>query len=257
MIETRDLARHFGRTVAVDGLDLDVRKGEVFGFLGPNGAGKTTTIQMLCGLLRPTRGTIVIGGVDWYSDPQAVRRAFAFAPDSAPLYDYLTVREHVGFVASLYGVKAADRDARAARWLDALELGERADSLCKSLSHGMRKKAHLAAVLTVAPPLLILDEPTNGLDPQSTRRFKDIVRELSAEGTTVFLSTHVLAVAEEVCDRIGVLHRGRLLACGTLDELRTGHQSGSLEDLFLQLTAVAAVATTEGPLLRNNADAAN
>jgi ABC-2 type transport system ATP-binding protein len=237
MIATRGLRRTFGATVAVDELDLDVHRGEVFGFLGPNGAGKTTTIQMLCGLLSPTAGTIAIAGHDWRDDPQAVRRSFALAPDTPPLYDWLTVREYVGFVASLYGVAAGDRDAGSARFLAALDLEARADSLCKTLSHGMKKKAHLAAILTVAPPLLILDEPTNGLDPQSTRRFKDLVGELRDGGTTVFLSTHVLDVAEQICDRIGVLHRGRLLACGTMAELRRGDAPASLEDVFLALTA--------------------
>lgn len=236
MIEVRGLTRRFGDAVAVDALDLDVARGEVFGFLGPNGAGKTTTIQMLCGLLRPSSGSMAIGGVSWQADPDAVRRLFAFAPDTPPLYEYLTVAEYCDFVASLYGVAIRDR---LDGLLAALDLLDRRNHLCKSLSHGMRKKAHLAAILGVAPPLLVLDEPTNGLDPQGTRRFKDLIMNLRDQGTTVFLSTHVLDVVEEVCDRIGVLHKGRLLALGTVGELRRGDTGESLEQLFLQLTSGA------------------
>ena len=237
MIEVHGLTRRFGDAVAVDGLDLTVTRGEVFGFLGPNGAGKTTTIQMLCGLLRPNAGTIAVAGVDWQQDADAVRRSFAYAPDAPPLYDYLTVAEYCDFVGSLYGVKTSDR---VEPFLQALDLLDRKDQLCKSLSHGMRKKAHLVAILGVAPPLLVLDEPTNGLDPQGTRAFKDLIMSLRDQGTTVFLSTHVLDVVEEVCDRIGVLVKGRLMACGSLGELRQGDASGSLERLFLKLTGGAA-----------------
>ena len=235
MIDVRGLTRKFGDAVAVQDLNLEVARGEVFGFLGPNGAGKTTTIQMLCGLLRPSSGSMVIGGVNWQDDPDAVRRSFAFAPDTPPLYEYLTVAEYCDFVASLYGVTTSDRvDGLLAQ----LDLLDRRDHLCKSLSHGMRKKAHLAAILGVAPPLLVLDEPTNGLDPQGTRRFKDLIINLRDQGTTVFLSTHVLDVVEEVCDRIGVLQKGRLLVLGTVDELRRDGGE-SLEQLFLQLTSGA------------------
>jgi len=236
MIEVRGLSRRFGDAVAVDGLDLTVGRGEVFGFLGPNGAGKTTTIQMLCGLLRPTSGAVQIAGVDWQDDADAVRRSFAYAPDTAPLYEYLTVAEYCDFVASLYGVVTTDR---VEPFLRALDLWEHKDKLCKSLSHGMRKKAHLCAILGVAPPLLVLDEPTNGLDPQGTRAFKDLIMSLSDQGTTVFLSTHVLDVVEEVADRIGVLVKGKLMACGSLQELQKGDASGSLERLFLELAGGA------------------
>lgn len=237
MIAVGGLTRRFGDAVAVDGLDLEVARGEVLGFLGPNGAGKTTTIQMLCGLLRPTAGMIRIAGVDWQQDADAVRRSFAYAPDTPPLYEYLTVTEYCDFVASLYGT-AATAD-RVEPFLRALDLLEHKDKLCKSLSHGMRKKAHLCAILGVAPPLLVLDEPTNGLDPQGTRAFKDLVMSLRDQGTTVFLSTHVLDVVEEVADRIGVLDKGRLLACGSLQQLQSGAAAESLERLFLDLTGEA------------------
>ena len=246
MIETRGLSRRFGATEAVRGLDLTVRTGEIYGFLGPNGAGKTTTISMLCGLLRPTAGTIRIGGVDLATDPMAVRALIGLVPDTPPLYDYLTAVEYIGFVASLYRVPAGARDAGAARYLEVFGLAERGDELCKGFSHGMRKKLHLAAILTVAPRVLILDEPTNGLDPKSARVLKDVLQQARDEGTTVFLSTHVLAVAEQICDRVGILNAGRMLAEGSLPELRAHGGADSLEDLFLKLTDASTAGTTEG-----------
>ena len=248
MIEIEALTRCFGDAVAVDCLSLEVARGEVFGFLGPNGAGKTTTMQMLCGLLRPTSGTIRVAGTSWQQGPDTVRRQFAYAPDTPPLYEYLTVAEYCDFVASLYGVQ---HDGLADSFLDALGMLERRDSLCKSLSHGMRKKAHLAAILAVQPPLLVLDEPSNGLDPQSTRHFKDLMLRLRDQGTTVFLSPHVLDVVEATCDRLGVLQNGRLLACGSLAELRSGASAATLEELFLQLTGQDA--NTSSPSTKEEA----
>ncbi|HEX5053725.1 MAG TPA: ABC transporter ATP-binding protein [Planctomycetota bacterium] len=236
MIETRGLSRRFGATEAVHDLDLSVRAAEIYGFLGPNGAGKTTTIRMLCGLLRPSAGTIRIGGVDFATDPMAVRAMIGLVPDTPPLYDYLTAVEYIGFVASLYRLPAAARDAGAERFLGVFGLADRRDDLCKGFSHGMRKKLHLAAMLTVAPRVLILDEPSNGLDPKSVRVLEDVLTQVRAEGTTVFFSTHVLPVAERVCDRVGILDGGRLLAEGTMQELRTHDGAQSLEDVFLRLT---------------------
>ncbi|MEO6593282.1 MAG: ATP-binding cassette domain-containing protein [Planctomycetota bacterium] len=239
VIETRGLSRRFGSTDAVRQLDLRVRAGEIYGFLGPNGAGKTTAIRMLCGLLRPTAGTIRIGDVDLAAEPMKVRAMIGLVPDTPPLYDYLTAVEYIGFVASLYRLPAAVRDAGAERFLSTFGLADRRDDLCKSFSHGMRKKLHLAAMLTVAPRLLILDEPTNGLDPKSARVLKDVLGEVRDEGATVFFSTHVLATAEQICDRIGILDAGRLLAEGTLQELRARDSSESLEDVILKLTDAA------------------
>ncbi|MBL8896207.1 MAG: ABC transporter ATP-binding protein [Planctomycetes bacterium] len=235
MIEIQGLSRRFGAVLAVSELDLSIARGEIFGFLGPNGAGKTTTLRMLCGLLRPSSGTIRIGGLDLAAAPAAVRRLLAFAPDTPPLYEYLSVREHLGFVASLYGLSAAERDERSRALLPQFGLSAYADQLCKGLSHGTRKKAHLAALLCVAPQVLVLDEPTNGLDPRSTHELKQVLRAARDAGTTVFLSTHVLGVAEAICDRVGILSDGRLLACGTLEELRKSGDR-SLEDVFLRVT---------------------
>ena len=236
MIETRGLTRRFGSSPAVEGLELDIPAGEIYGFLGPNGAGKTTTIRMLSGLLRPTSGTIRIGGFDLASQPERVRALCALVPDTPPLYEYLTGREYVGFVASLYGTSAAQREQLAARYLEIFDLAEHADELCKGYSHGMRKKLHVAAVLTTRPRVLLLDEPTTGLDPASARKLKDVLVACRNEGTTIFLSTHLLPTAEEICDRVGILARGRLQVEGTLDELRGGAAGDSLEQIFLART---------------------
>jgi len=235
-IEARGLGRAFGDLWAVRELDLSVRTGEIFGFLGQNGAGKTTTIRMLCGLLRPTEGTLRVEGNDPRIQPDAVRRAIGFVPDAPPLYDYLTGRQHIGFVASLYGVPSDLRDERASSLLETLDLEGRADDLCKGYSHGMRKKIHLAAVLVTSPRVLLLDEPTSGLDPRSARRLKDLLLKARAGGSTVFLSTHLLDTAEELCDRVGILSEGRLQAEGSLDELRVLRGERSLEAIFLALT---------------------
>ncbi len=239
MIEIRGLSRRFGDLPALAGLDLTIARGEIFGFLGPNGAGKTTTLRLLCGLLRPTTGTIRIGGIDLATNPAAARRLFAFAPDTPPLYEYLTALEHIGFVASLYGLPARVRDERAAEQLRTFGLEPYADQLCKGLSHGTRKKVHLAALLTVAPAVLVLDEPTNGLDPRSTHECQHVLRTARDRGATVFLSTHVLAVAEAICDRVGILSGGRMLACGPIAELRASGDR-SLEDVFLRVTENSA-----------------
>jgi ABC-2 type transport system ATP-binding protein len=236
MIVTRGLTRSFGKTEAVNGLDLDVRAGEIYGFLGPNGAGKTTTIRMLAGLLRPSAGTLHIGGLDPRVDPRGVRALSGLVPDTPPLYEYLSGREYIGFVASLYGLSATDRDARGERFLEVFDLAGRADELCKGYSHGMRKKLHMAAILTTRPRVLLLDEPTSGLDPASARRLKDVLVEARSQGTAVFLSTHLLPTAEELCDRVGILVQGRLRAEGTMEELRGRGGDGSLEEIFLRLT---------------------
>ncbi len=239
MIETRSLGRRYGRVVAVSDLDLRVEAGEIYGFLGPNGAGKTTTIRMLSCLLRPTSGLARVGGFDIVERAREARSILGLVPDTPPLYDYLTGREYVGFVASLYGVAARDRDARAADYLEAFDLTDRADDLCKSYSHGMRKKIHLAAILVTRPQVLLLDEPTSGLDPASTRRLKDLLGDVRDGGTAVFLSTHSLETAEAICDRIGILTDGRLRAEGTMAELRAGG-AATLEEIFLRATEDAA-----------------
>lgn len=242
VIETAALGREFGGKWAVRDLSLAVRRGELYGFLGQNGAGKTTTLRMLTGLLRPSAGSLRIAGMTHAEHGARLRQVLGFVPDTPPLYDYLTGRQYVALVASLWRVDRRARDERSARLFDLLGLGEFVDEQCKSYSHGTKKKIHLAAVLTTAPQVLLLDEPTTGLDPLSTRRLKDLLLDECARGTTVMLSTHVLEIAEQVCDRVGILGSGMLRAEGTVAELRDRLGRSSLEDVFLFTTAA-----TNGP----------
>jgi ABC-2 type transport system ATP-binding protein len=235
-IETEGLSRDFGALRAVDGLDLAVRRGELFGFLGPNGSGKTTTIRMLTGLLRISRGRARVDGFDVGTDLEAVRRRIGLVPDTPPLYDHLTGWQYLAFVASLWGVDRAQRDAAAERLFAVFELEEAAGELCRTYSHGMRKKLHVAAVLATRPQVLFLDEPTNGLDPRSARRLKDHLRESRDAGTTIFLTTHLLSLAEELCDRVAIVSRGRKLCEGPVAELVERSGERDLEDVFLKLT---------------------
>jgi ABC-2 type transport system ATP-binding protein len=237
MIETRGLWRSFGERHAVQGLDLSIGEREIYGFLGPNGAGKTTTIRMLAGLLRPSRGELRIAGRSYAGAALELRRMVGVLPDTPPLYDYLTGRQYLALVAGLYGIPRRQRDADGERLLHLLELDDRADDLCKGYSYGMRKKIHLAAVLTTRPSVLLLDEATTGLDPRSARVLKDLVLAERARGATILFSTHVLEVAQELCDRIGILAGGRLRAEGSIAELRAQRgDDATLEGIFLELT---------------------
>jgi ABC-2 type transport system ATP-binding protein len=238
-IVTESLGREFAGKWAVRGLDLRVQPGEIYGFLGQNGAGKTTTIRMLSGLLRPSEGSLRIAGLDHTTGGRALKQIIGLVPDTPPVYDYLTGRQYVALVASLWHVARRERDERCARLFHLLALEEAADDLCKGYSHGMRKKVHLAAVLTTAPQVLLLDEPTTGLDPLSTKRLKDLLQDESKRGTTILFSTHMLETAEQICHRVGILARGTLHAEGTVAELRAQHDQATLEDVFLRITAAA------------------
>ena len=241
MIVTEGLTRRFGALTAVDGLDLKVGRGELFGFLGPNGAGKTTTIKMLAGLLRPTSGTARVAGHDVQREPEAAKARIGYVPDTAYLYEKLRAREFLEFSGSLYHVERETRDRRIEALLQLFDLRDRADDLLATFSRGMRQKVALAAALLHDPQVLFLDEPTVGLDPRSARQMKDILRDVVREGKTVFLSTHILEIAERMCTRIGIIDHGRLIASGTLEELRgLVHADGqSLEQIFLELTGSA------------------
>jgi ABC-2 type transport system ATP-binding protein len=243
MIETVGLTKRFGEVVAVDDLSLSVSGGEIFGFLGPNGAGKTTTIRMLVGLLRPTEGQLRVGGLDLASEPLLARAKMAYLPDTPYLYEKLTGREFVHFVGGLYDVPSERVTQRLDDLLPLFSLDDRADDLIEGYSHGMRQKTLLAAALVHDPQVLFLDEPTVGLDPRSARLMRDIFRQLADRGVTVFLSTHILEIAERMCDRIGIIDNGRLIALGTVPELhRLADRSASLEDIFLDLTGGPAYA---------------
>jgi ABC-2 type transport system ATP-binding protein len=245
MIQLENLTRHYGSLAAVQDLNMTVQEGELFGFLGPNGAGKTTTIRMIIGLLRPTRGTVSVAGHDVKQEPLAVKRAVGYLAQTPLLYDKLTGREFLRFLGGLYGLGDEKIDARTEHLLALMDLSDKADQLIESYSGGMRHKIGLCGALLHEPPVLVLDEPLTGLDPYSARRIKDLLQELCRQGSTVFLSTHVLEVAERVCDRVGILDKGRLIAVGTMEALRTQAQSSAestLEDLFLQLTGGETVA---------------
>lgn len=250
MIETTHLTRTFGDLTAVDDLTLHIPPGQLFGFLGPNGAGKTTTIRMLVGLLRPSHGRVAIAGHDIISDDLAAKRAIGYLAQSPPLYPRLTGREYLRFIGGLYGLDDAAVAERAAPLLEMLSLGHKAGDVIESYSGGMRHKLALVSVLLHRPQVVILDEPLAGLDPVSARVVKDLLRDLCNEGATVFFSTHTLEIAERVCDRVGILHNGRLIADGNLGELRrqAAREQATLEDLFLALTADEAAAAVVAEL---------
>jgi ABC-2 type transport system ATP-binding protein len=241
VIDLEHVTKRYGTKPAVEDLSLHIAAGELFAFLGPNGAGKTTTIKMMCGLLFPTSGTVRVGGLDVQWDGDKARQLISYVPDQPFLYEKLTGREFLQFIAELYGLprdRAADR-IRAV--IDLFNLDEFVDDLTERYSHGMRQRTVFAAALVHEPRVLIVDEPTVGLDPKSIRLLKDLLRAEAKRGTTVFLSTHSLDIAQELADRIGIVERGRLIGCGTLAALRKqASLDGSLEDVFLKLTDEAA-----------------
>ena len=238
-LDVTGLVCRYGDFTAVDRLDLAVRPGEIVGFLGPNGAGKTTTLRVCAGLLRPDAGEVRIAGASMLREGLKARASLGFVADRPFLYERLTAREFLEFVAALYDVEAGPRDARADDLLGRLELAAAADDLIETYSHGMRQKVAVAAALIHDPPLTLLDEPLIGLDPQAARALKDLLRARAARGLGVLVSTHLLEVAERLCDRVVILHRGRLVAEGNLAELRGGHAGATLEDVFLELTREA------------------
>jgi ABC-2 type transport system ATP-binding protein len=230
------LVRRFGRVTAVDGVSIAVEPGEIVGFLGPNGAGKTTTLRVVSGLLRPDQGSVTIAGHPLATEPLAAKRALGFVPDRPYLYERLTAYEFLAFVAALYDVPAEVARERGEALLQRLGLLGEARDLIESYSLGMRQKTALAAALLHDPPLLLLDEPLVGLDPQGARVLKDLLRERAARGAGVLVSTHLLDVAERLCDRVVILRRGRVVASGTLASLRGARADATLEDVFLELT---------------------
>jgi ABC-2 type transport system ATP-binding protein len=238
MIQLEQLTKRFGAFTAVHDLCLNIAEGEIFGFLGPNGAGKTTTIRMMMGLLKPTAGRIVLGGHDLARDPLAAKAISAFVPDRPYVYDKLTGSEFLSFVGGLYQVPPTVCRERIEESLNFFSLAEWGDELVESYSHGMKQRLVVGAALLHDPQILVVDEPMVGMDPIGARLFKALLRSLTLKGKTIFMSTHSLEVAEELCDRIGIILGGRLIALGTLDELQQQAGSeGRLEDIFLQLTA--------------------
>jgi ABC-2 type transport system ATP-binding protein len=244
LIETVDLVKKYGDKLAVDNVSIEVYGGEIFGFLGPNGAGKTTTIKMIVGLLQPSSGVVKVAGYDVQSQPLLAKASSGYVPDTPNLYAKLTGRELLGFVADLYDLDRKQVVRRIDELLRMFDLTEAADDTLDSYSHGMQQKASLAAALMHDPRVLVLDEPTVGLDPKSARLIKDILRQIADRGAAVMLSTHILEIAERMCDRIGIINKGQLVAVGTMEELRRLGQTSeaSLEDIFLGLTGGAEMA---------------
>lgn len=242
MIELNDLTKRYGSTLAVDRLSLSVEKGEIFGFIGPNGAGKTTTIRMMAGVLGPTAGTVRISGIDMGSEPEAAKRLIGFIPDRPFLYEKLTGMEFLRFVSDLYGFTDGLFRKRAEELLIQFSLYDWSDHLIEAYSHGMKQRLIIASALLHEPRVIIVDEPMVGLDPAGIRMVKDLLRELAESGTTIFMSTHTLEIAEDLCNRIGVIHHGRLVALGSTGDLRGTAQlrEGDLEDVFLRLTGKEA-----------------
>jgi len=243
MITLERLRKTFGPLVAVDDLDFTIEAGTVFGFLGRNGAGKTTTIRMMMGLLEPTSGTVRLGGHDIATVPDAAKRMTGYLPDRPHLYDKLTGLEYLTFVGGLFDLDRREAKRRALALLDDMRLGAQGGELVETFSHGMKQRLALAGAMMHRPRILVLDEPMVGLDPEGARELKTRIAGLAADGVTIFLSTHSLAVAEEVCGRIGIIDRGRLVALGSLDDLRArartaagGERDGrTLEDVFLDI----------------------
>jgi len=238
VIRLNQLTKRYGRFTAVDGIDLVVPAGELFGFLGPNGAGKTTTFRMIAGILRPTSGTIEIGGIDINRDPLAAKARLGFIPDRPFVYDKLTGAEFLRFAAALYGQQGPVVERRIDELLELFDLTRWKNELTESYSHGMRQKLIISGALVHRPEVIVVDEPMVGLDPRSARLLKDLFRQFVERGGTVLMSTHTLEVAETMCDRIAIVHGGKIVASGNMSELQvqTSSEDLGLEDLFLKLT---------------------
>ena len=237
MISIQGVTKNYGRKVAVDNLSLEIAPGEFFAVLGHNGAGKTTTIKMIAGLLRPTSGQIIVGGVDVQKDPIAAKKACAYVPDQPFLYDKLSGIEFMNFIADLYGVDGEGRAKEIDRLVELFGMKEFVRELTEAYSHGMKQRLVLAATLLHKPRVILVDEPLVGLDPHTARLVKQVFRDQARSGTSIFMSTHVLSVAEDFADRIGIMSQGKVVALGKMEDLRRQAQlEGRLEDVFFKIT---------------------
>ena len=243
MIQVQDLVKRYGSFTAVDGVSLDVAPGEIHGFLGPNGAGKTTTIRMIAGLLKPTAGRIVINGHDLATAPERAKASLGFIPDRPFIYEKLTADEFLRFHGGLYGMDDADAARRAAEMLEVFELTGWKDELVESFSHGMKQRLVMSAAFLHRPQAVLVDEPMVGLDPRGARLIKDVFRAMSRRGVAILMSTHTLEVAQEMCDRIAIILKGKIIARGTVDELLAlaGGEDELLTPVFLKLTGGTAL----------------
>ena len=238
MIKLNSLTKQYGSFTAVDGINLEVPRGELFGFLGPNGAGKTTTLRMIAGILRPTGGSVEIAGIDIAANPRAAKMKLGFIPDRPFIYEKLTGAEFLRFVAGLYDQEGPHIEHRSRELLALFDLEEWRDELVESYSHGMRQKLIISSAFVHRPEVIVVDEPMVGLDPKAARILKDLFREYTHRGNTIMMSTHTLEVAESMCDRIAIIQGGHIRASGTMADLRKNASDGArgLEDIFLKLT---------------------
>ena len=239
MLRLNNISKTYGKGTikAVDNVNLDIKKGEIFGFLGPNGAGKTTTIKMIVGLLKPDEGTITLDNVNVWEEPLKAKSMISFVPDNSEIYDRLKGIEYLNFIADMYGVSKEERRKKMDYYLELFNIKDAVGDIIASYSHGMKQKIVLTSALLNDPKLFILDEPMVGLDPKSSFQLKEIMRERCNRGNTVFFSTHILEVAEKLCDRIAIINKGKIIALGTMEELRRyGEEKESLENIFLELT---------------------
>ncbi len=238
MIEIKNLTKKYVDFPAVSNLNLSIQKGEIFGFIGPNGAGKTTTIKMIGGVLEPTTGSIMISGINMKDHPEKAKSKIGFIPDRPYLYEKLTGMEFLKFVADLYGVDSDIFSKKAGQHLKMFSLLDWSNELIESYSHGMKQRLIMAAALLHDPEVIIVDEPMVGLDPVAIMMVKDLFRNLAKQGVTIFMSTHTLKIAEDICDRIGIIHKGHLIATGTTEDLQREAQisDADLEQVFLNLT---------------------
>ncbi|HKZ88362.1 MAG TPA: ABC transporter ATP-binding protein [Candidatus Bathyarchaeia archaeon] len=242
-VELRNVAKRYNEIVAVNNVDLAIAPGEIFGLLGPNGSGKSTLLKMLLGLVQLDAGSVKVLGLDVKEDPVSVKKLVGYAPEAPRLYEFLTGIEFLDFIGDIYGMQTEEKRTRINEYLKALQLDGREGDMISSYSEGMKQKIALISAFLHRPKLLILDEPLNALDPRTARIVKDFLQKLKLQGVTTIMSTHILEIAQAVCDRIGIMYQGRLLALGNMDELRQmSKMPGSdLEDIFLKLTGTSDV----------------
>jgi ABC-2 type transport system ATP-binding protein len=242
-VKLSGVSKRYGDVTAVDYLDLEVRRGEVFGLLGPNGSGKSTTLKLILGLVKPDSGSVNVLGINVEDDPVAVKRKIGYVPESPRIYEFLTALEFLDFTGDVYGMAPEEKKKRIEEFVRALDLEGREGDIISSYSEGMKQKVVIISALMHKPELLLLDEPLSGLDPKSARIVKDLLRELASQGVTTIMSTHILEIAQAMCDRIAIMYGGRLLALGTMEELRRKAKmpESGLEDIFLKLTGTSDV----------------
>jgi ABC-2 type transport system ATP-binding protein len=251
-VKLRNVAKRYVDIVAVDYIDLDVKYGEILGLLGPNGSGKSTTLKIILGLVKPDSGSVNVLGMNAEDDSVAVKRQVGYVPESPRLYEFLTGLEYLDFVGDIYGITVSEKKARIEEYLEALELEGREGDMISSYSQGMKQKTVLISAFLHRPKLMLLDEPLSGLDPRAARIVKDLLRELKSQGVTTILSTHILEIAQAMCDRIAIMYEGRLLALGNMKELRQKARlpGSDLEDIFLKLTGTEDVREVVEALLK-------